>query len=469
MMLTRLRDQRGVAALTVLLVTAVLAVAGSVVAFSATAELEIGARDRRSEQAFTAAEAGLDQAAAHFLRNPTWPTAQTAQCLNNPLVEDAVEYRDPATNVVCGVRVTSPTGGQFTVVGGGKPFIEYTAVSRARDSGGVARTVAGGYRIEAQDIPFGMFINGAVDLNGTPLLSKLSLLVNGPVTSRNNLSTDANGNGLFDDPDLGWDFHKDLIRSDPAPDMCTTSTGQQVGCAGVFSNFQIYAKNQERNSDEIHVNSSDPSSSAFPRDRDSHQTLVLNNEPQPVVTIPIDDILEPMQDLKQLAEAQALYFNFRNGTSQNIQIQPSDLQTDTREFEKNVVIYIDADAGDTIGWKVSLIPESTSSDIRYTNDAGERVGSWSGVLVLRGGSLRLESNTSWSGAIFAPEGTVRLLGGSSCTCTIYSQGFVAQGGNSTVQLTEEWFTRMPAGLVSVGRTSFQECEPFQASAVCPES
>jgi Tfp pilus assembly protein PilX len=466
MMAARLCDQRGVAALTVLLITGVMAVAGSVVAFSATAELEIGARDRRSEDAFSAAEAGLDQASAHFLRNPTWVSGQTAECLNNPLVDDASEYRDPATDLVCGVRITSPSGGQFNRTGTGKPFIVYTAVSRASDAAGVARTVAGGYRIEAQAIPFGMFINGTVDLNGAPTLTRLSLLVNGPVTSRNNLSTDANGNGQFDDPDLGWDFHKDVLRSNPAPDLCTdTSSGRQVGCAAVYSNFQIFSKNQERNSDEIHVSSPSP----FPRDRDVHQTLVVNNEPQPVVNIPVDHILEPMRGLKQLAEAQGLFLNYRNGTNEIVQIQPADLRTATREFEKNVVVYIDADAGDRIGWKVSLIPGSTTSDIRYTNDAGQRVGSLSGVLVLRGGALQLESNTSWSGALFAPEGTIRVLGGSSCTCTMFSQGFVAQGGNSTIQLTADWFTRMPAGLVSISRTTFQECEPFQASGVCPPS
>ncbi|MGH2723137.1 MAG: hypothetical protein ACRDI0_02540 [Actinomycetota bacterium] len=465
----RLGEQRGVAALTVLLITAVLAVAGAVVAFAAVAELEIGARDRRAEEAFTAAEAGLDQAAAHFLRQPTWATPQTAECHNNPLVEDAVEYRDPSTTAVCGVRITSPTNGRFDVVGGGKPFVEYTVVSRATDATGVSRTMAGGFRIESLDIPFGMFVNGSVDLNGTATLTRLSLLVNGTVTSRNNLSTDADGNGEFDDPDLGWDFHKEFIQSDPPPAMCTDiSTGQQVGCTGVFSNFQIFSKNQERNSDEIHVNSPDPSASDFPTDRDSHQTLVVNEEPQAVVNIPIDDILEPMQSLKQLAQEQSLFLDYRNGTNETIQLQPGDLGTATREFEKNVVVYIDADAGDTFSWKVSLIPGSTASDIRYTNDAGERVGSLSGVIVVRGGSLRLEANVSWSGALFVPEGTVRLLGGSSCTCTIYAQGFSSQGGNSLIQLTPEWFERLPGGLVSITRTSFQECEPFQASAVCPE-
>jgi hypothetical protein len=87
--------------------------------------------------------------------------------------------------------------------------------------------------------------------------------------------------------------------------------------------------------------------------------------------------------------------------------------------------------------------------------------------VVRGGALRLESNTLWSGAIFAPEGEFRILGGAVCTCTIYAQAFSAQGGNSTIQLVPDWFNRLPAGLVSVRRTSFFECEPFQDSVVCP--
>lgn len=469
-MMGRLHSEGGVAALTVLMITAILAVAGGVVAFSATAELEISARDRRAEDAFTAAEAGLDQAEGHFVHQPTWGEGQTLECLNNPLVDDATEYRDPSSTAVCGVTITSSTAGQFSYPATGKPFVEYTVVSRATDASGASRTVAAGYRLEALDIPFGMFVNGAVDLNGTPKLMRESLLVNGPVTSRDKLSTDWDGNGALDDADLGWQFHRDRIQSDPAPDMCTdASTGTQVGCAGVFSNFQIYSKNQEKNSDEIHATSLDPSLSQYPRDRDSHQTLLINNEAQPVVTIPIDDILEPMEALKQIAEVQGLFLNYRNGKNEKIQLQPADLATSTREFDKNVVVYIDADAGDTIGWKVNLIPGSTSSDIRYTDNAGQRVGSLSGVIVVRGGSLQLEAGTQWSGALFVPENTLRLLGGSTCTCTIYAQGFTAQGGTSTVQLTPDWFKRMPAGFVTVVRTAFLECEPFQASAVCPST
>jgi hypothetical protein len=467
-MMDRLNDQRGIAALTVLMITAVLAVAGSVVAFAATAELEVGARDRRSEDAFNAAEAGLDQALARLVQQPTWGSGQTFECLNNPLVADTAEHRHPVTAAVCGVHITSPTGGLFTSPPTGKPFVDYTVISRGTDQGGVARTLAGGYRVEPLQIPFGMFVNGAVDLNGNPGLIRESLLVNGPVTSRDQLFTDADRDGTFNDPDLGWVFHRDFITSDPSPSMCLGPAGQQVGCAGVFSNFQIFSKNQQRNSDEIHVNSPDPATSTFPVDRDVHQTLYLNNEPQKVVNIPVDNILEPMPSLKQIAQAQALFLNYRNGANQNIQIQPADLGTSTREFEKNVVVYIEADAGDTIGWKTNLIPTSTGSDIRYTNEAGQRVGSLSGVIVVRGGSLRLEANTQWSGALFVPEGSLRVLGGTTCTCTVFAQGFTAEGGGSTIQLTPEWFTRMPP-MVSVRRISFQECEPFQASAVCPTS
>jgi hypothetical protein len=91
------------------------------------------------------------------------------------------------------------------------------------------------------------------------------------------------------------------------------------------------------------------------------------------------------------------------------------------------------------------------------------------IIIVRGASFRVEANTQISGAIFVPEGSLRILGGATCTCTIYAQGFTAQGGGSQIQLTPEWFGRIPPGLTSVLRTGFFECEPFQpypSDSVC---
>ncbi|HEX2032039.1 MAG TPA: hypothetical protein VHL78_11670 [Actinomycetota bacterium] len=471
-MMRRLQDERGIAALTVLMVTSALAVAGAVVTFTASTEVEIAGRDRRAEEAFTAAEAGLEMAVGHFTQNVTFSEGQTFECLNNPLVDDAVEYREPTTGEACGVHITSPTSppGRIVVPATGSPFLDYNVVSRAQEGRTVNRVLAASFHLETLDIPFGMFIDGDVDLNGTAKLFRESMLVTGSVTSRNNMNTDANTNRAFDDPDLGWAFHKDRIVSDPAPGMCVHN-GQSVGCAAVFSNAQIYAKQGTKPTDEIHAASSDPAVSSFPHDRDyTHQGKVdSSGEKALVVTLPTGEVIEAMDQLKELAEIQALYFNFKNGRPDNVQLQPADIGAPAREFAENVVIYIDADADDQIGWKINLIPGSTSSDIRYTNDSGQRVGSLSGIIVVRGGSLRLEANTQWSGALFVPENEVRILGGAICTCTIYAKGFSAQGGNSTIQLTDEWFLRFPAGLVSILRTRFLECEAFQPSAVCPAS
>ncbi|HZA60957.1 MAG TPA: hypothetical protein VE754_04655, partial [Actinomycetota bacterium] len=142
-------------------------------------------------------------------------------------------------------------------------------------------------------------------------------------------------------------------------------------------------------------------------------------------------------------------------------LQPNDINAAGRNFEKNVVVYIDADASDSIGWKIDLIPDDPDSHIEYLRDDGQRVGSLSGVIVTRGGGLRLEAGTQWSGAIFVPEGSLRILGGCSFTGTIYAKGFTAQGGGSTVQLVPEWFDRLPAGFVDILRTAYLECEPFQ--------
>lgn len=469
MIMRKLAAERGIAGVTVLLITAVLAIAGTVVILTATTELNLGSRDRRAEQAFAAAEAGLDQAGFEFFKQPARDEVQADgyECLNNPMVDDAVEYRHPVSDAICGVHLTSPSNGTWNIPPTGKPFIDYTVVSRAQEGRTVNRTLVGAYHLERLSIPYGMFINGNVDLNGTPGLLRESMLVNGTVTTREKLSFDFNGDGLPNDPDLGWQFHHELItvHEDVGVDMCLDPDGNNVGCAAVYANFQIFEKNQQKNSDEIHYPcglSPCPESAKFPHDRDVHQRAVDGGgNPIPVVNIPPEGILEPMPHLKSLAQSQGLYFNYKNGSSDNVQLQPGDINAANRNFEKNVVVYIDADAGDDIGWKINLIPESTSSDIKYLRDDGQRVGSLSGVIVVRGGSLRLEAGTEWSGAIFVPEGTLRLLGGNTFTGTIYAQGFTAQGGNSTVQLVPEWFDRLPAGFVDVLRTAYLECEPFQ--------
>jgi hypothetical protein len=173
-----------------------------------------------------------------------------------------------------------------------------------------------------------------------------------------------------------------------------------------------------------------------------------------------------MPHLKQVAQSQGTYFDLKDGSGKNTVYQPGDVGAPAKEFAENTVVYIDADANDTIGWKVTLIPFSTSSDMLHTYPDAVRRGPASGILVVRGGQLQLESGDVWSGAIFVPENQFRILGGVDCTCTIYAQGFSAQGGNSNIQLTPEWFQNLPAGLVNVTRRSFSECEPFQTSQLC---
>jgi hypothetical protein len=230
----------------------------------------------------------------------------------------------------------------------------------------------------------------------------------------------------------------------------------------VYSNFQIYEKNQQKASDEIHSTVISP----YPHDRDSHQAKIVNNVAQPVVTLPNSDVLEAMPHLKQVAQAQGTYYNLKDGSGGTKTYQPADVGAPAKDFAENVVVYIDADAADTIKWKVTLIPFSTSSDMLHRYPDGVRRGPASGILVVRGGQLQLESGDVWSGAIFVPENNFRILGGVECTCTIYAQGFSAQGGNSNIQLTPEWFQNLPAGLVDVSRRSFAECEPYQPSQLC---
>lgn len=447
-----IREERGVAALTVMLISSVLAVAGGVLVLTTTAELERGGRDERAETVFADAEGGLDLAASHLAKEPTFAEGQTQDCLDNPLV--------PASaGIACEIKITSPSNGQIVYPANGRPFVEYTVAAKAVDAGSVSRTLVETYKLETVDVPYGFFVDGDVDFGGTPNLYNESVLVNGNVTSRDKISFDVLGDGP-NDPDKGWRFHKHRIQSNPDPYLCSDG-GVQVGCAGVFSNFQIYEKNLLVLSREIHSNSSDPAQqTTFRNDRDVHQTKVVNGTAQPVVTLPTNSVLELMDGLKPIAQEQGMYLNYKNGSNDNETLQPANFSTSTRNFEQNVVVYIDADAGDTIKWKVNLIPGSTSSDIKYINSSGARVGSQSGILAIRGGSLEMET-TTWSGAIFAPENAFRFRGNNDCTCTIYAKNFSSSGGTATIRLTDEWFVRLPAGFAIVTSTGFFECEPFQ--------
>jgi Tfp pilus assembly protein PilX len=465
----RLHDQRGIAAVTVLMVTAVTALAGASVLFAATAELDIGARDRRAEDAFAAAEAGLDQAAAYLFAHPSAFSDIPApgpkeRCLNNSLVVDTPD-------ISCEISVTSPTDGALPPPPA-DPVIQYDVVSTAREGASATRVLASRFRLVPKEVPYGLYVNGNLDLGGGPQLFQISLLVNGVVTSREKIQTDADGDGNpFNDPDLGWRFHEDKILSNPAPN--TSCQSNTVGCVGVFSNFQIYEKTAKA-TNEIHGPLGDvpPTSSKFPNDRDTHQQVIIGGVAQNVVTLPETNVLEAMEGLKQVAKSQTTsagrnFLSFKDGSNQTITIQPSTIGAPAKNFDKDVVFYIDADAGDIIKWRPSLIPDSLSSDIRYINPDGDKVGSHSGVIVVRGGQLQLEAGTQWFGALFAPENEVRLLGTNTCTCTIYGKGFEKQGGNATVQLIPEWFGKLPAGFFAVERQAFVECEPFQESAFCP--
>lgn len=475
-MLTRLQDQRGIAALTVLMVTVVLALAGGVVVFTATAELETGARERRAEDAFVAAEAGLDIAASYIEGNPNLPDKDESDidgdgnkvevCLQN-------DVADPMRTVPCEVTITSPSNGVLTYPATGKPRIDYTVVSVAREGRTVTRTVASQLRAVVRDLPFGMFVDGDVDLNGSPQLLRESLLVTGHVYSREKLNTDGNGDGNpNNDIDLGWRFHAPMISSNPDPDLCGVdpATGQQAGCTAVFANAKIYEKNLVKATNEIHLDVDGGTSVKYPHDRDIHQRRANPNSStgyDPIVTLPTTSILEAMDDMRRMAHASGTYYNFLDGKGETKILNPADIGATTRDFPKNVVFYIDADAGDTIAWKSSLIPNSTSSDIKYTNNSGQRVGSLSGVIIVRGGKLRFESGMEWTGAVFVPENEFRILGSVKCTCTIASKGFTSQGGGSTIQMVPSWFLNLPAGSVTLLRISFAECEPYQPSAICP--
>lgn len=194
-----IRNQAGVAMITVLLVGMVLTVVTSVAAFSTIKELQASTDDRKSAEALAYAEAGIDR----FLRfikveNVTWHELIRAGCedpagLSVPagVVGDGTfeatlkvyEPNPPSGNSAdrtvpgaCNYRATAPndpTGQHFMITSKG----EHSTANRV-----VEQVV----KIGPLGLPIGIYAQ-AIEAGGTPNMSGISMITEGSIRGREKL------------------------------------------------------------------------------------------------------------------------------------------------------------------------------------------------------------------------------------------------------------------------------------------
>lgn len=197
--LRSIKNEAGVAMVTVLLVGMVLTVVTSMAAFSTIREIKSGTADRQGAEALAYAEAGIDR----FLRyvrveNVTWAKLIEAGCedadgvtvpkgiVGNGRFEATLKVYEPnpptgndADKIVpgaCNYRASAPNDTE------GQHFIITSKGSKT----GANRTVQQIIKVAPIGLPIGIYAQ-AIDAGGTPNMTGISMFTEGQISGREKL------------------------------------------------------------------------------------------------------------------------------------------------------------------------------------------------------------------------------------------------------------------------------------------
>lgn len=483
--LIAIRQDEGIAAITVLLIIAVVGSLGAMVLFAVNQDLGFVRVDSTAARSGDLAEAGLDLAAEYLFINQlsgSGALGSTVTTVSNTAA-DASRFESGTFAFILDDRDEDKGTVTFRV-------ISEAAIGRPGTS--LVRTLLRqSNEVTILDLPFGMFVDGNVDFGGNPKLFNMSVLVNGSVTNRDKVSFDQNENGLLDDQDQGWLFHQKFVTATAFPpevpnppnvpsfNMCGDFFYQNigatvtVGCSAVFASGQIFLTGGGAGGTEEHAASLNPFSACDPpanagcaADRDSHQSAG-----PPVVSVPGDALVPFLPILRRISQQQGLYRDTR-GQGGTVNFNDGDYDAGSgpghKHFQKNLIFFFEGDAGQNIGLKANIIPGDMqgggSPDCSFFVSAAteaEEVCADSGLIIVLNANFALASGVYWSGAAYVPQGELKMAGGVTFVGTMFVKKFASSGGSNTLILEPDWFGRIPAGFRQITRSRWAECESFQ--------
>lgn len=435
------RDERGVAMITALLVTAVLTALGLTVTQVAVSNLSNAGRDRVAGGAFGAAEAGVTRAIAYINKNNTnalscypgcsfgWGNTTTPQLVTLPDGRTAKVYIQP-------IQPYSPP--QYKV-----GLYRIRSVGNA-GSGPGQRTLEVDVQVRPMAFPLGIFTKNKINNGGTGTVYSESVLSEACIDSRDHLTFTGT------DPYYG-------IPAAAHSAKYITNANLSGGCDNDLTN--VYNKDNKA----IHRASVGTCNSTYPYDQDNTPlggtfpggsacstaagqytssslfTLeMLKADPYNYVPRGLTDAQYAL--LKARAQALGTYYTTSVPAS-----WPSALST------SNPVLYFKIPAGQEVSIQTDLNSYAWAADpsCASTHPAV--------VIVVEGGDLRLNSNANLSGAIFVPDGTLTYNGGASLVGTVFTKQ-LTMTGNSQITLNDCYAKSTPGGILEVKPVRFREVD-----------
>jgi len=442
------RDERGVAMVTVLLVTAVLTGLGVTITQVSLSNLGNAGRDRLSSGALGAAEAGVARAISFIHQNNTNVLKCSPTCASTGGTDTRWKWGNSSTPA----EVSLPDGRKAKVwiepVQPYQPPAYKVGTYRIHSTGTAGagpgkRTLQVTVEVKPLSFPFGVYTREKLNNGGTAAIYNETVLSNACIDNRDKMTF------------VGIDAYYGI----PA---AAHSTSYITG-----ANLQICDSNlaNVRNNDKkaIHGAAIGTCNTNFPYDQDNaplggsfpagsgclsapnqytNSSLftidMLQDEPYNFVPRGLTDAQYAL--LRARAQAQGTYFTTTKPTS-----WPNAATT------PNVVIYFKIGAGQEVQLNTELNSYAWTTDPSCTQ---QHPGL---VLIVEGGDLRINSNAKLTGAVFVPDGSLTYNGGAELVGTVFTKKLTLSG-NAQISLNECYTRSTPGGVLDIKPIRFREVD-----------
>jgi hypothetical protein len=487
----RIRNQLGVAMVTVLFAGAVLTVVASAAVYITIKEFRSGQDDRRATEALAYAESGIDRLLLELkgTNGAGWGRLNEAGCKYEPIglpvgnlgaqktynvnltvyepsqpLPDLQTWKKPGDTWSSGWNDTSALCTSRDAVSPLDPkMFAITSTGQQPTATKVVRQVV---EIAARGLPVGLYADNVNVQGGVPGLFNISLVTSGNVNNRENLTF--SGNDPYYKLGHFWDG---LSMTTPAP-------------TGVHARGTISCKKQICGNDQVEhpevlecaANGADGQSqwdqsggggviaagtppcagqtSGPPPYSSFSDADLARARPSPQLTD------EDYVNLKAAAQARGLYCNMETGAC----------TTPTQSFTTNKTIQ-DADIAGVASsfvayfeFPASSDPFAADSEIKFKAAVGpcsDDPGVHRTVtIVVRYGSLSLEGAGEMVGFFHVPEGEIRLRG-SGAGAKIHGTAIAKKldlGGNGQILNSDCWVRNMPIAMLGVSPLSWSEVD-----------
>lgn len=436
------RDERGVAMVTVLLVSAVLTALGLTVTQVALSNLGNAGRDRVAGGALGAAEAGVTRAIAYINKHNTNALSCSPACSANPWGSSSAPQ-----------VVSFPDGRQASVwIEPIQPFQPPTykigtykvhSVGTA-GSGPGKRTLEVTIEVKPMSFPLGIFTREKLDNGGTGSVLGESVLSDACIDSRDKL-TFSGIDSYYGIPAAAHSTKYITGKNEPGGCQTNLATvratdAKAVHRASVGTCNPAYPYDR----DNSPLGGAFPGGSSCSSAPDQYTTSslfnfdMLKDEPYNYLNRGLTDA--QYQLLRARAQSQGTYYTTNNPSS-----------WPNAATSSNPVLYFKLPAGSTVSIQGELSSYGWSTDPSCSSTHP------SVVIVVEGGDLRLNAGATLSGAIFVPDGNMTYNGGAQLVGTVFAKKLIMTG-NAQISLNDCYTRGTPGGVLDIRPVRFREVD-----------